>query len=274
MGKLPNGVFDVNGDFNDPKLGSFSRRHSLSHRTQIRKAKNFRIDIVSDPLIIDTRAGEVNKTFTGLLQATLNEQFDAITKKVSVGTKAQREKMFRSSTANKKYKKRYAGGRIGELKPSPTSDIYMKDSGRLQRTVINLRNKPGAAGISGAIGNRHSRGVATINVPANRLDPVEFGDEAQFQEFVRTMRELLPILSGKSSPATKAKIDKGMVALMEGMVENSEKRYNALIRRRNRVIRQLLRSFGINADVFAFTQQIRIQRGVRQGQRLQKETVG
>jgi hypothetical protein len=250
---LPRGVINVNA--------AFTQRKTTSKKTGRIRLKNFRIDIEADDLIVDLRARETNAEFTGLLQEILNTQWGRVTETVSPTTLARRESAARNP-GSKANQRRYAGGKIGALTPNQTPYKF-RDSNRMRHTTIRLR--PGGS---------KGQGAATINVPANRLDPTTFGNQAQFQQMLSDLRRLIPLIGGRIEGETKKQLDQGMTALLEGIVSNNEKRYQQLLRRRNRVLRQLLRAFGINADAFAFTQQIRLQRGVRQGKRVDKQTAG
>lgn len=249
---LPRGVINVNA--------VFSQKKTISKKTGKIRLKNYRIDIIADDLIIDLRARETNADFTGLLQEILDKQWSRVTETVSPSTLARRESAQRNP-GSRTNQKRYAGGKIGALTPNQTPYKF-RDSNRMRHTTIKLRTKS------------TGEAAATINVPANRLDPTTFGNQAQFQQMILDLRRLIPILGGRIEGEAQAQLDKGMTALLEGIVSNNEKRYQQLLRRRNRVLRQLLRAFGINADAFAFTQQIRLQRGVRQGKRVDKQTAG
>jgi len=154
-------------------------------------------------------------------------------------------------------------------------NLWLRDSGRMQNTTIRLRNRSAA---SGATGNRHSRGSATINMPANRMDPAhpdwrgKYGQN-QLQVVLREIPKLLPVL-GRWDSRTQNRVNQGVDALLSGLVSNSRQRFEALQRRKSRVMRQLLRAFGVNADFLAFTQQLRLQRGVRIGKVSEKRTEG
>lgn len=202
------------------------RQARTSKRTGRVRRSNFRVDISfkpKDALVVNTDAREANQRFGNLLLELIAEQFQASRKRVSPETLARRERAKRPpGNLSRWYKRRYSGGRTGELEPG-RGDIgkWGIDSGRLLTTMrVGLRQRSGG------------ESAATINVAANRLDPRSFGSAGDFRRFVEDLRDEVPVLGGQAADDAESKrvLSDGLGELLEGYISHSRAKRRALKR--------------------------------------------
>lgn len=221
-------------------LAHWRRQKRTLKSGKVRK-KNFRIDLSFDPpdaLIAHTDARQLAREFGDMLSLMAAAQLSRSSKTVSPETVERRERAARPpGNTSRWYARRYSGGRTGHTPPRPQgNNKWGMDSGRLIRTV-QVRTRQRSTG----------EAVATVNVAANRLDPERFGSRAAFIQFVKDLREEVPLLGGKlnaTSPAEKRIIKQAMDQIREGLITNLEAKRRRLIRMRKQAIfsagRQLL----------------------------------
>jgi hypothetical protein len=64
-------------------------------------------------------------------------------------------------------------------------------------------------------------GVVTLNVAANRFEPVAFGDAAGFRQFMQRMKVCMPALTGKMPAKDMAKYKRGLDAMRDATISNN-----------------------------------------------------
>lgn len=242
------GIIDVNGAWQ-----TLQRRSKKTGRLA-GKAKTT-INVKADPLLIDPNARNAVALYAAVCSDEVGRQINAINRRVAPETLERRQR-YRRDGKSRSYARRYAntsirgksgftadftrfdtarggrGGRgVGHL-PPVVSDRWGKDSGRLTHVSVRVRERSDGTA------------AATINVPANRLDPLLFGDHAgmTFSQFRDILRQEAPILAGNltADPQTAAKIRDVLVRVAESAVATSEREMQRLIRARRQAIADLL----------------------------------
>jgi len=218
---LPKDVINVNAGFRE-------QVRELKKGTQ----KRYVIDFEIEDLIVDTRPGPIGDEFANVIKEIIVQEWKAGSVKHDAvrSSTLLRRQQYRRDRNSKSYKKRYSGGRIGETPPG-TSVRYGIDSGRL---VDNLFLRP----------RRRSSGesVVTLNTPANRFKEVLFGDPHQFQEFLKELQSMVPLLGGRVDATTSREIKAALKELNDGLVSNNEAKYRALLAKRRAAIVKIFRT--------------------------------
>lgn len=170
------------------------------------KRKNFRLDIKSDAMLVNTDAREANRAFGSQLQKILATQIENVRATASKATVERRRRAYRDGNS-RSYRKHYAGGRTGETRPSNLSTRLLNDSGRLKLTTVRPRR------------SSSDQSTATINFTANRLHPDIVGD---FGRIMQTLRAHVPMMAGKADPKTQGSLVDALEELMANSVATSE----------------------------------------------------
>lgn len=245
------GVVDVNGAWTT--LQKRSKKGALS-----RKAKTH-IDVTADPLIVMPDAKQAAGLYAAAVADEARRQLAAITMAVSPAT-LERRRRYQRDRSSASYARRYAnttkrgpsgftasgtgydtarggaGGRgVGHLPPT-VSPRWGTDSGRLSHLSVRIRQRS------------TGEAVATINVPANRLDPLlwgEVGEGLSWEQFRAELQRLAPVFAGdlSSDSRTRARIKAVLEDVAKDAIATSEAQYRRLIAKRRQLIA------GILADV-------------------------
>jgi len=227
---LSGGVIDINGAWKTEQRRS--KKGVLAG-----KAKT-RVDVDVDPLIVDFAEKASLTTMAGVVRDLIKAQMRGITKTVSLETQARRQRAERERTkGTKSYRRRYTGGKTGETPPDPNSVKWGIDSGRFVNGVVAT-----------ARFNSGGRATATVNVTANRLEPIQFGI-ADFARFRDELRHLVPALDGKleTTAQGRAMIRQALATIARDATASSAEAYRRKVRARNRLILDILRNAtGVN----------------------------
>ena len=194
--------------------------------------KHFRVDLVVPYLAVNLDAKAANAEFGTELKQMLQEELRGITREVAPSTVERRERAARDRKS-KWYRRRYQGGRMGELPPAPAdgrvATRYALDSSRLVESIhVQIRDRS------------TGQSAATINVAANRLDPRYFGGAGAFRLVVETLRQSAPMLAGKFSGDSARQLRAATEKLARGAIAASEAKARALKRERDRALVKLL----------------------------------
>ena len=213
-------VIDVNGPW---------RTVQKRGKTGLAKRAKTSIDIKADPLLVDPDAKASATIYAGAMQDIIQRQIQGITKRVSDETVKRRERASRD-TNSRWYKRRYSGGRTGLTPPDSSSSQWGTDSGRLGNSVVVGR--PRESSRFGA--------VVTVNVAANRLEPISFG-VAQFAQFREDLRTLVPALDADLTDARSViEIREALAEIADLTLSNKEAEFRRKILRKRKLIFDIL----------------------------------
>lgn len=231
------------------------QRRSARTGRLARKAKTT-IDVTADPLVVMPSAKQAAGLYAAAVADEARRQINAITETVSPATVERRARYARDKSS-KSYGRRYAnttkrgaegftsdllrydtarggpGGRgVGHM-PPVVSNRWGKDSGRLTHLSVRVRE------------NSRGEAVATINVPANRLDPLLWGDQGEglaWEAFRAKLQQLVPVFAGNltADAQTAARIRKVLESVADDAIATSAAEYQRLIRKRRQAIANLL----------------------------------
>jgi len=215
------GVIDINGAWvAEQKRGKTGR---LARRAKVR------VEIRADSLIVDAGAKEAVALQASAVREIIQDQMRKIPAFASPETIARRERAARNP-GTRSYKRRYQGGRTGHTPPDSHSAKWGIDSGRMINGIhVTLRT------------SSTGQPTATVNVPANRLEPISFGLQ-RFGEFRDKLRQWVPALDGKlnATAEARAKMEAVVKEIARSVVVTSEAKYRALQRRRRALMIRLL----------------------------------
>lgn len=205
-------------------------------RKQVRQLKKgpqtrYTIDFSIQDLLVDTGSGPLAAEFGALFKDLVQKQWKS-SKKLAKASTIQRRERARRNPNTRSYRKRYAGGRIGETPPTG-SVRYAVDSARFVDNIV-LRPRKRSDGES----------VITMNVPANRLRPEEFSSQAAFDEFYRKLTEIVPILGGKVTADQSTIIRQALDDFTKGMISNNEAKFRSLLAKRRKAILNIFKQAG------------------------------
>ena len=198
-------------------------------KTKAGKPKNFAVEIESDRMYVSLDAREANKTFGAQLQAILAKQIESVKEDVSASTLRRRERdynMERRGNATRRHRKRFAGGRIGAVPPNdPGSGARWRkkfnQSGRMRFTTVRPRQRSSSVS------------TATINFPANRLDP---RTTDRVDGIIADAKRLIPMLGGKTSDPQQRK---DFEDLMQAHAEAATATSDAELQRKRAELRKI-----------------------------------
>jgi hypothetical protein len=216
------GVIDINGPWRT--LQKRSKSGALAKRAKTS------IDIKADPLLVDPDAKDSATIYAGAIRDIIQRQIRGISKRVSTATVERRERASRNTTS-RSYKRRYAGGRTGETPPDPNSTQWASDSDRLVNGIVVGR--PRASSRFGA--------AVTVNVPANRLEPISFG-VSQFASFRDELRRLVPAMDADftSDAQSVTEIRKALAEIADMTLSNKEADYRRKLAQRRKLVFDIL----------------------------------
>jgi hypothetical protein len=224
------GVIDING--------AWVTEQKRSKKGRLGKKGKTRIEITADPMIVDPDAQGAAVLYASAVAEVVRDQLLKVRETAAPETLERRRRHDRNRNT-KSYRVRYRGGRTGETAPDPNSVKWGIDSGRL-RGGVTVRVRRRSTGLA----------TATLNVPANRLEPISFG-LAHWERFRDDMRRLVPALEGKfdADPAGAAKIRKVLASIADSVVTTKDAAYRRLIIRRRKILFQLLQqATGVNVS--------------------------
>lgn len=217
--------------------GAWITEQKRSKKTgKLAKKAKTRVEITADPLIVDPDAQGAAVLYASAVAEVVSDQLLKINKTVTPETIERRNRHARNPNT-KSYRVRYRGGRTGETAPETGNPKYGIDSGRL-RGGISVRVRRRSTGVA----------VATLNVPANRLEPISFGLQ-HWERFRNDLRRLVPALEGNFDidPRGAAKINKVLASIADNVVITKDAAYRRLVLKRRRMLIQLLQqATGVN----------------------------
>ena len=152
------------------------RRRTTSKGTKSRVTIEFR----SEPLVANLDPVAIGKPVAEAMSAAIRQGIRDIGELAKPSTIRRRESAGRALARGESWAtRRYAGGRTGSKPPNQTSRLF-NDSGRLADGIFTRAN---------------AEGEYTINVPANRFDPLTFtGGMAAVTVMIQRLRSLVPVL--------------------------------------------------------------------------------
>lgn len=216
------------------------RRGTLASGKQ--RKPRYTFEIRSEPLLFDLNEMALGGKLAEVWAQRIKDNILGIAVRAAPATLAMRARAAEvlsghkrktvkknAQTAADHYMQRYGGGRLGFMPPNQ-SDKLFNDSGRLAEGIAVRQNLTDAS--------------YTVNVPANRMNPDEFG--LGFEEMVRRFVSLVPMLDPKKAigdpqieAAIKESVDQ-MVTKLESNAEAAIARGLAKLRaQRMRVLKQI-----------------------------------
>jgi hypothetical protein len=148
-------------------------------------SSRYTVTMTADPILHDFAQAKLSRTVPDALAALLRRQIEAITAPAAPSTIKSREYAANAFERGESWaRKKYGGGRIGDMKPNgaPTgTGKLFNDSGRFAKSVVAMQNI--------------EEGTFTINVAANRLRPESFPAGA-YDRMIERLRQLAPAWKG------------------------------------------------------------------------------
>jgi len=163
------------------------------------------IEIVSEPLLFDLDEMVLGAKPSEAIRAELEKDAKNITEVASPGTLARR-KSAQENPHSPSVRQRYGGGRTGWKEPNQTVRLF-NDSNRLSEGFFVRENKQDT--------------TWTVNVPANRFDPVTFVGEG-FQLMIARFRALMPILRDSRELLRRDGFNKSVAESVRDMITKGE----------------------------------------------------
>lgn len=197
------------------------RKGRKSTKTGKRGKGRMTIEIIADPLIVDLDPESMGKGTAEAIKVEIEQDFAKIKKTVKPSTLRKRESALRNP-GSRWVKKRYSGGRIGQLHPGKgliSNDQWGVDSGRLSEHLVVRWNKASKAFV--------------INVPANRLNQADFGTRGWNEFLADLVREVPALNPGKvlRRGAVKDAISQSMkdaIGTLEASIASKRKALRAM----------------------------------------------
>ena len=163
---------------------------TAAFRKQTRQLKRgvedrYTIEFHADNVVLDLSDSAIKAHMHLVSEAiaeSISTEIGQIAQEAAPSTIARRERAM-NDRKTKWYRQHYAGGRIGEMPPSPGETRLFNDSGRLKRIAVNFRRTSR---------NTH---VATLNFPANRFNPQMLG--GRIHQMIDQIRQLVPSMRGE-----------------------------------------------------------------------------
>lgn len=160
----------------------------------------YTVTMTAEPILHDFAQAKLSRTVPEAIAALLRKQIAEVAAPVSEATKFGRKYAAAAFDRGEAWaKQRYAGGRIGAMKPGTAEgnpDRLFNDSGRLAKSIAVMQNV-------------EEEGF-TINVAANRLNPATFPG-GSFTRMIERLRTLVPALKGGievlQDPAVKEAVE-------------------------------------------------------------------
>lgn len=148
-------------------------------------SSRYTVTMTATPILHDFAQAKLSRTVPDALAALLRKQVEAITAPVAPSTDKTREYAANAFARGEPWaRKRYAGGRIGDMPPNAAPSGRGKmfnDSGRFAKSIVAMQNTEEES--------------FTINVAANRLRPESFPAGA-FDRMIERLRQLAPAWKG------------------------------------------------------------------------------
>jgi phage gpG-like protein len=166
---------------------------TTSVRTRATGKERVTIEIRGEALIIDTDEKNLMKPIALAMANEIKKGVRMFHGMASAGTRKARERAAKAFDDGKSWaRKRYAGGRIGAMRPNSTGRL-LNDSGRLEKSI--------AVGVTNAK-------EYVVNVAANRLGP----DSAVRRKTLDLLRPIVDAAMGSKAAAD------AVTDVLDGMV--------------------------------------------------------
>ena len=171
--------------------GLDERQRTTSSGTKSR----YTVSVDAEPILHEFSEINLGKGPAEAIMEAIRDGIKAISQVAKPGTQLARKYAASAFTRGASWAvKRYAGGRTGAKRPDQ-SDALFNDSGRFAEGVFASPKEQNW----------------TVNVPANRLDPSTFKNQADFLAMVTRLRALVPALGNPLSVASvKNAIERGI----------------------------------------------------------------
>ncbi len=193
--------------------------------------RGYRVDFEVSPILVDIDGSRMLMPYAEAWKEAIVEELDGINELASDAT-IDRRKRYARDKSSKSYRKRYAGGRIGETPPGAGRRLF-SDSQRMRNNLaIRTRRRTSA---------ERAPVSMTLNFPGNRFDPRTFdGDHAEAFE---RLKRLVPSLGGKLRGKAAERVKEATQGILRDMVATNKRQLDQLRRKRNAALLNLARAF-------------------------------
>lgn len=209
-------VFVINEGFEE-------RRRTTGNGTKSR----YTFSIKSEPIFVNLDPFALGAGPAAAIRDEISNGIKNISEVASPATLLKRKYAANAMEKGSRWAmKRYGGGRTGPTPPNQ-SDRLFNDSGRLAGGVFVRQNTQEKSW--------------TVNVPANRLDPSTFKNQASFVGMVERLRSLVPALRDPFTPKVDEAIRVAVTEVLHRKGVASTKREGQLTIEMLRQVAEILR---------------------------------